>query len=373
MDPYKQPFHSIVVFVDMRGFTRLAQDIEFHPVAAEFVNKFLHIVHGSFKKPLFVRMPPSSYTHLYYEGDGKGGGVPMEKWDAHPMVFKGLGDGAMLVLYTDAGQAIEMLPNILGRISKCESDFSTLLKDTSREIGVSISLDLGWSITRGTVFNIPPFSEPGLVDAIGGCINRAARLCDCARPNGVVIDKDNFPDKPSVLVDGNWFSARRRLIGIGDVDVWESYSPHNEFQMREKRAETPEVHVAGVCYRSTDKKFFIARRKVGREIVPGLWEGCGGQIRKGESFAQGIVRHYRGELSMTVRPIDDHYVTYFIKEKNIPGIRYICEFIEGEPVLINHTEAKWVSLNELLAMPAQEFPAGFQGEVATLAKMASIL
>lgn len=320
--------HAIIVFADMRGFTRMADNVEFHPVAASFVTSFLKIIDS--------RLGFAS-------------------------IRKALGDGAMAIIPVEPAEAIDRLDGILGALAAADGDFALLVHDHSRVLGISMPLRLGWGVARGTVF---PINES---DVIGGAVNRAARLCDCARPSGVVIDAANFPDRPGLDVDGDWHPALRALPGLGEVQVWESESPFSEFQMREKRREAPEVHVAGICLK--DDRLLIARRSDCRSLFPGRWEGCGGQLRRGETFAEGVARHFRSEMGLTVSPVADRYKIYTIRHSDnpvIPGIRFLCRHVEGSPQSKNHSETRWVTLAETLAMPEDDFPDGFQADVRDL-------
>ena len=164
-------------------------------------------------------------------------------------------------------------------------------------------------------------------------------------------------------------SEAQRLEGeLPSTRAWESHTPHTEFESRERRKEDPEVHVAGTCVRKTASgmEILIARRAPARRLYPGRWEGCGGQLRRSESFEEGVSRHFLTEMRLSVKPIENCYRLYRIQEANepiIPGVRFLCEYITGEPASQNHSEYRWVSYAEFSAMADTDFPPKLKEQV----------
>src|SRR5206468_10127482 len=77
-----------------------------------------------------------------------------------------------------------------------------------------------------------------------------------------------------------------------------------------------------------------------------------------ESFSSGVKRHFELELHLKVNVLENFYTLYLIEEANeplIPGVRFLCTYVDGEPQLLNHTEVKWVSEQEMNQMPETEF------------------
>jgi ADP-ribose pyrophosphatase YjhB (NUDIX family) len=142
---------------------------------------------------------------------------------------------------------------------------------------------------------------------------------------------------------------------------------------REERAHRPEVHVAGMCVGRTaggEVRLLIARRAPWREIAGGQYEGCGGQLVAGETFEEGVARHFRRELGIEVRVLSDLHRLYAIRRPGhptIPGIRFLCEQADAEaPTSARHTEVRWVSGPEFRRIPAGEFAGDLKGEVLGL-------
>lgn len=322
--------HAIIVFSDIRGFTKAVEAVKFSNVAAEFMSEF------------------HKFADLF-PGD----------------MFKPNGDGFLKIIPTSPEDADSTLEAILGSISSIDSEFRSLRDRIGKRIALRLDFQLGWGIARGDVFDVIPR------EWVGGDINMAARLCDCARPWGVVISADAFPDAPSTLVDGAWHKDIRKLNGIGDTAVWESATAHSQFVPRELRRDSPEVHVAGTCWRMSARgvEVLLSRRNRDRELFKEKWEGCGGQLQHNEDFHTGVARHFRTELGIGVAPDKDHYRHYVIAEPNhpvIPGVRFICRHVEGEPASPNHAAHKWVTVPELAGMDAGLFPPGLKDQVMSL-------
>lgn len=328
---------ALILFMDIRGFTRWSSDTEVFAHLDEFVGSFMDLVRELFRDD-FVKC---------------------------------LGDGAMIVrrLDGDAPRTVgEVLSLALTTVRATNTRFRDLCAEFAVRVGHHTELELGWGVVRGTV-------KPFQGDFVGANINKCARLCELARPHGIVIDADDFPtpptNQPEVFV-----RQTRRLNGVpDDVRVWVTKEVASKFVARERLRETPEVHVAGVCIDTGHKdgpRVMIAHRTRHRRLFPELWEGCGGQLARSESFAAGVERHYRLEMSIEVRTIEDIHCFYEIREPDealIPGIRFLCERVGTvEPASHNHDAVRWVSMVELANMPANQFVGHFRHEAITLIK-----
>ena len=326
--------HSIVVFSDIRGFTSASEKTAFHDSAQKFINDFQELRDKHFKRASVTKMT---------------------------------GDGFMLVYDIMPADRAEVLCGILSSAEAFINEFNALVRDLSDNIAVNIEFALGWGVSRGDTY------ETGENDRFGGAVNLAARLCDYARPRGFVISAENFREPPGYKPNGDWHSAKRHISGHhAPHRVWESDAPHYEFQARELRKESPEVHVAGVCVRRDNGavKVLLMRRSEKRRLYKGLWEGCGGQLRYSESFSDGVARHFLTELGVAVNPVEAFNLLYHIREPNepvIPGVRMLCEYIYGDPrVEPNYSEFRWVTVDELHAMDAKEFIPGLKVQMLIL-------
>lgn len=330
---------AVIVFVDMRGFTAWATNTEVSAHLEGFVRGFQGLLRAAFPTP-------------------------------KPWFFKGLGDGAMLVrsvAETEAPAAV--LEPLVAAIDRVEHDFARYCKDFAIRFGVKADLTLGWGITRGRVHRT---TKPA--DFLGANVNKAARLCDMARPYGIAIDEEDFGALPDQML--RRFGAQTRAAkGIGDIDVLVTAEIARQILPREKLRERPEVHVAGVCIRVTGNAvdLLLARRSNKRSLFPGLLEGCGGQLRLSESFAGGVERHFLTELNVRVKVLTDLYCLYEIRESEtpiIPGIRFACLLAGAPPEELtspHHDEVFWASLQDVEQMAEARFIGGVKAQAVDLA------
>lgn len=220
---------------------------------------------------------------------------------------------------------------------------------------------MGWGVTKGWI-------KPINGDFIGAEINKSARLCGIARPKGIVIDKDDFPVIPRMpkSITIQLFEQKRKLKGINnEINVWVSKEIANQFITRENIRLTPEVHVAGICIKEEhgSLKALIAKRNDNRKLFPGLYEGCGGQLDRNESFVTGVKRHYKLELNIDVDVIEEIHKFYYINQPNepiIPGIKFLCVYKNGQEKSENHTEIRWVTEDEIKSLPEEKFIPGLK-------------
>ncbi|MBB5130995.1 class 3 adenylate cyclase/ADP-ribose pyrophosphatase YjhB (NUDIX family) [Thermocatellispora tengchongensis] len=327
---------AVVIFVDVRGFTKWAEANEVFINLDSFISGFLAILRR--------RFVDGSY-HL-----------------------KPLGDGALLVQELPADQSqrevTALLARILATVGRVERDFAKLCLEFAGRVGHSADLRLGWGIVRGKVLRVRD-------DWAGHNLNKCSRLCGEARPFGVVIDRDDFPALPR---DARGLTAQiRKLRGIGEVAVWVSGEIASQFVPRERLRETPEVHVAGTCFTEDGEgriRLLLAKRSADRELFPGRFEGCGGQLRHSETFGEGVQRHFRTEMNIDVEVLTDLHCFYEIREAGspvIPGIRFLCRKVgDDHPSSANHSSLLWVAESEFRAMPAQSFVGGLKRELIEL-------
>jgi len=289
--------------------------------------------------------------------------------------MKTLGDGAVLVSELQERTATDfqsLLSGILHNIKAINIEFESGCRAFAKLQGQKTNLTLGWGITRGTVNKIITDSSSN-PDYLGPDLNKAARLCDIARPFGIVIDRDDFQDAP-ILEGYAFFPQERYLESLHSAtSVWVTKEIAETFHPREELRETPEVHVAGICVKveKTEAKILISRRKATRKLYPGLYEGCGGQLRLSERFEDGVVRHYKTELGLDVEVISSINRTYVIEkpeEPLIPGIAFLCTYISGTPKSDNHDSLEWKTLREIEAMDDSLFIKDVKNEIIDFMK-----
>ena len=279
--------------------------------------------------------------------------------------IKHLGDGAMMIKEINEKTTERLLKTLLTDAAKCihetDKEFNKLCKQLSVEHGSQVPLRLGWGITKGHIKNAGD-------DYIGSDINKSARLCSIARPFGIVVDRDDFPVLPSFgkNLALTFVPQARKLKGLHEsVNVWVTKEIASQFVTREDLRETPEVHVAGLCFKKENGNVFalVSKRASNRSLFPNLYEGCGGQLSRNELFATGVARHYKLEMGIEVNVIEEVHEFYHIQypdEPNIPGICFLCEYKGGDPKSENHSEVKWVSEQELSNILPEKFISGLK-------------
>lgn len=332
--------YHVVIFVDIRNFTTWSERQDVTSFLADFVSEFQQNIKNKF-----------------LECDEKLLGPPF---------FKNQGDGALIILPIKGDLSEKILESVIKLIIKTikdiTSEFGKLCKRYSQNQGCDIDLKLGWGVTKGVIHS----SNDG--DYIGSEINKCARLCDMARPYGIVIDKNDFQKIPKTFP--KFFPQSRKLKGISsDVEVWVTEQISTSFITRERIRLSPEVHVAGICYDKENGKVLIAKRSKERRLFPDKFEGCGGQLAPNESFCEGVKRHYQQELGIEVDVIEDIHEFYTINQANepfIPGIMFLSYYVKGKPESSNHSEIKWISVKDLERMNESEFVPDFQKRFRSL-------
>ena len=329
--------NALIVFVDMRGFTSWAEKVDNFNFIGEFIKEWNALLKNSFS-------------------DG--------------YAIKYLGDGAMLLkkIGKDTNEAFlqTLLSDTLAKIKNAKTSFGELCNQFSITRGSKIPLHLGWGIVKGTVKKIGN-------EYIGSEINKCSRYCDIARPHGIVIDATDFQD-PIIPEDLGLklYKQTRMLKGINEnSDVWVTEEIYTQFLTREELRQSPEVHVAGICFKREKGRSYVllGKRKLSRSLYPGLYEGCGGQLARDELFKDGVRRHYRLEYKIDVEVVEDEHVFYSIAEPNeplIPGISFLCKYIEGAPESENHEAPtpKWFSEGEFNEIPDGDFIKGVKSRVS---------
>ena len=98
-----------------------------------------------------------------------------------------------------------------------------------------------------------------------------------------------------------------------------------------------------------DNKVLIAKRSTGDPNVFGKWEFPGGKVQEGENELEAIEREIKEEFEINVKG------RCFLVSNNceypnkIVDLRlYSCEYIDGDFKLHDHSEYKWVCIDDIL-------------------------
>ena len=98
-----------------------------------------------------------------------------------------------------------------------------------------------------------------------------------------------------------------------------------------------------------NNEVLIARRSTGDINVFGKWEFPGGKVEQDENEFDANEREIKEEFELDIKA--NKYITNNVCEyptKTVDLRLYECEYISGEFKLHDHSEYKWVNINELL-------------------------
>lgn len=98
-----------------------------------------------------------------------------------------------------------------------------------------------------------------------------------------------------------------------------------------------------------DERYLVCQRPPHKRHG-GLWEFPGGKIEKGETLRDAAHRELSEELNLTVSGIG---AVQFSAIDAASGflIKFVEVEVSGDPVLIEHTDLRWLSAAELMQMP----------------------
>ena len=102
--------------------------------------------------------------------------------------------------------------------------------------------------------------------------------------------------------------------------------------------------VAAVIYK--EGKIFVTQRGYG-EFKDG-WEFPGGKVQEGETPEEALAREIDEELDTKIqvgRYIDT--IEYDYPDFHLTMKCYWCEVMKGKPALLEHEDAKWLSVDEI--------------------------
>lgn len=98
-----------------------------------------------------------------------------------------------------------------------------------------------------------------------------------------------------------------------------------------------------------DNKYLIAKRSSGDPNVLGKWEFPGGKVEEHETEKEAVEREIKEEFELEIEAnefIINNICQY--PSKTVDLRLYECNYISGQIILNDHSEYKWVKLEELL-------------------------
>jgi len=92
----------------------------------------------------------------------------------------------------------------------------------------------------------------------------------------------------------------------------------------------------------------LAAQRSSSMHLPLRWEFPGGKLKAGEDETECLIREVREELSIKITPERRlRESAYDYGDKHVLLIPYVCRFVSGEIVLLEHVEARWLNPEEL--------------------------
>jgi len=127
------------------------------------------------------------------------------------------------------------------------------------------------------------------------------------------------------------------------------------------------LHYEVVCaVIAKDDKIFCCQRGPKGECAY-KWEFPGGKIELGETHKEALVREIKEELNCLIKV--NKFITTVNHEYNTFSLTmhvYLCELIEGEPILLEHNNSMWCSKDDLNALDFAEADYKFLDKIKKL-------
>lgn len=109
------------------------------------------------------------------------------------------------------------------------------------------------------------------------------------------------------------------------------------------------IHVVGAVI-IKDGKILCAQRGPGKTL-PFKWEFPGGKIEQNETPQEALQREIQEEMHCNISIGEKVEHTVYEYDFGIVHLTtYICELIEGEPILTEHVDIKWLEPNQLASL-----------------------
>jgi 8-oxo-dGTP diphosphatase len=105
--------------------------------------------------------------------------------------------------------------------------------------------------------------------------------------------------------------------------------------------------VAAVIFRE-EKLLCVQRAEHEKEYISSKWEFPGGKVEHGEDSIQALKREIYEELHLEIGNIEFLMtVEHAYPDFHLVMHSYTCEISSGGPVLTEHVDMKWLSVDEL--------------------------
>ena len=91
----------------------------------------------------------------------------------------------------------------------------------------------------------------------------------------------------------------------------------------------------------------IGKRKLTNKHQPGKWEFPGGKMEEGETIDETIIREFKEELDIDIKPL---HKLRTLEEENIEFTPMIIRLLSGKAKLLEHDEITFVDKKEFFKM-----------------------
>lgn len=111
--------------------------------------------------------------------------------------------------------------------------------------------------------------------------------------------------------------------------------------------EMKEIYVVGAIIKSRGKILCAQRSKT--MTLAEYWEFPGGKIEENETNKEALKREIKEELKVDINVAEELFkkTTYVYDFGRVHLATYICDHLEGTPILTEHRAIKWLKIEEL--------------------------
>jgi len=134
----------------------------------------------------------------------------------------------------------------------------------------------------------------------------------------------------------------------------------------------PIVSVAcGIIVR--EGKVLCAQRGVSQDLAF-LWEFPGGKLELGETAADCLLREIKEELNLEIEILKalTPQTHLYASGVHIQLIPYLCRYVAGELLLIEHSDIRWLAIHNLLSLPWCEADIPIVEELVSLSESGTL-
>lgn len=101
-------------------------------------------------------------------------------------------------------------------------------------------------------------------------------------------------------------------------------------------------------------KYLLLLKSKKEDIAPEEWDIPGGRVKQGEGLPQALAREIQEETGIAIDPFKASVIKTWTLEKkdfNLEGTDFLCVLNDVAEVVLSqeHTEAAWLSKNEIMA------------------------